>query len=55
MLIKVTNTKKGVYTHRRLLKDLSEIKAVLDVEFQLMKELVRIAVARQTTGFRFAP
>jgi hypothetical protein len=44
-------TKKGKYSHRSLLRDLSEIKAVLEVETQLVKELVRIAIARQTASF----
>ena len=46
-------TKKKIYTHRSLLKDLSEIKAVLDVESQLMKELVKMAMTRQAAGFEF--
>jgi len=49
----VNTHKKGIYTHQRLLKDLSEIKAVLDVETQLIRELVRMAIARQTAGFEF--
>jgi hypothetical protein len=39
------------YTHQNLLKDLSEIKAVLDVESQLIKALVKMAVDRQAAGF----
>jgi len=46
-------TQKRSYTHRSLLKDLSEIKAVLEVEAQLIKELVRMAIARQAVGFEF--
>jgi regulator of RNase E activity RraB len=45
-------TKTGtIYTHRNLLRDLSEIKAVLDVESQLIEELVKIAIERQDIGF----
>ena len=51
MLIKAH--KKGMYTHRSLLKDLSEIKAVLEVETQLIKALVKMAIAKQTAGFEF--
>ncbi len=51
MLVKAT--RKGAYTHRSLLKDLSEIKEVLKVETQLIKELIRMAIARQTAGFEF--
>jgi hypothetical protein len=51
MLVKTH--KKGTYTHRALLRDLSEIKEVLKVESQLIKELVKIAIARQTAGFEF--
>ncbi len=51
MLIKPA--KKGMYTHHSLLRDLSEIKAVLEVESQLIKELVRMAIARQAAGFGF--
>lgn len=43
--------KRKTYTHQALLKDLSEIKAVLDVESQLIKELVRMAIQRQSAGF----
>lgn len=49
----VRNGKKGMYTHQDLLKDLSEIKEVLKVESQLIKELVKMAIARQTAGFEF--
>jgi len=49
----IRTQKKGTYTHRSLLKDLSEIKAVLEVETQLIKELVRMALARQTADFGF--
>ncbi len=45
--------KKGIYTRHSLLKDLSEIKAVLEVESQLIKELIKMAIARQTAGFEF--
>jgi hypothetical protein len=45
--------KSKVYTHHALLRDLKEIKAVLDVEFQLMRELVRVAITRQAVGFGF--
>ena len=47
-------SKKEVHTHRSLLKDLFEIKAVLDVETQLIRELVKMAIARQAAGFEFA-
>ncbi len=46
----MTKPRNGTLTRRRLLKDLSEIKAVLDVESQLMKALIRMAIARQTIG-----
>ena len=49
----VRNGKKGIYTHQALLRDLSEIKEVLKVESQLIKELIRMAIARQTAGFEF--
>lgn len=52
MLVK--GKRKGIYTHRSLLKDLSEIKAVLEVESQLIKELIRMAMARRTNGFGMA-
>ena len=51
MLVKAH--KKGLYTHRNLLQDLFEIKAVLEVESQLIKELLKMAIARQTAGFEF--
>jgi hypothetical protein len=51
MLIKARE--KGTYTHRSLLKDLSEIKEVLKIETQLIKELVRMAITRQNAGFEF--
>jgi hypothetical protein len=51
MLVKAQ--KKGIHTRQRLLKDLSEIKAILDVETQLIKELIKMAIARQTAGFEF--
>lgn len=38
-------------THERLLRDLSEIKAVLDVEAQLIQALVRMARQREVLGF----
>lgn len=39
------------HSRNRLLRDLSEIKAVLDVEAQLIQALVRMARQRQTLGF----
>ena len=51
MLVK--NGKGGIYTHQALLKDLSEIKEVLKVESQLIKELIKMAIARQTAGLEF--
>jgi hypothetical protein len=45
--------KSKIYTHHALLRDLKEIKAILDVEFQLRKELARMAIARQTVTFGF--
>ena len=51
MLVK--NGNGGIYTHQALLKDLSEIKDVLKVESQLIRELIKMAVARQTAGFGF--
>ena len=51
MLVK--NKRKKIYTHRSLLRDLSEIKAVLDVEAQLIRELVKVAMTRQAAGFEF--
>gem|GEM_PF-2303925 len=50
MLIKY----KKIYTHQKLLKDLSEIKAVLDVEAQLIKALVKMALARQALGLQLS-
>jgi hypothetical protein len=44
---------RGTYTHYHLLEDLSEIKEVLKVESQLIKELVKMALARRTAGFEF--
>ena len=38
-------------THQRLLRDLTEIKAVLDVESQLIQALVRMARQREVLGF----
>jgi len=49
----VRNGNKGIYTRQALLKDLSEIKEVLKVESQLIRELVKMAIARQTAGFEF--
>jgi len=49
----VRNSKRGIYTRQALLKDLSEIKEVLKVESQLIRELIRMAIARQTAGFEF--
>jgi hypothetical protein len=43
--------KNTIYTHRHLLRDLSEIKAILDVESQLIHELVMLARSRRTAGF----
>lgn len=50
----VKNTTKKVYTHRSLLKDLSEIKAVLDVEAQLIRAAVRMATARKAGRYHMA-
>lgn len=43
-----------MYTHRNLLKDLSEIKAVLKVESELMKALIKMAIARRSMGVPLA-
>jgi hypothetical protein len=48
----MVTTKRRTYTHQNLLKDLSEIKAVLDVESQLIRELVKMAIERQASGFQ---
>lgn len=48
------NTTKNKATPQTLLKDLREIKAVLDVESKLIRALVKMAVARQTMGVRLA-
>jgi hypothetical protein len=42
---------RKLYTRKKLLKDLSEIKAVLDVESQLTKALVKMALRRQAIAF----
>lgn len=47
-------TTKNRATHQALLKELSEIKKVLDVEAKLIKALVKMAVARQTMGVKLA-
>jgi hypothetical protein len=54
MLVKAIKAKKERRSPGRLLKDLSEIKAVLDVETQLIKTLVRMAVARQIIGLQLS-
>jgi hypothetical protein len=46
----ISTRKKGIYTHHSLLRDLSEIKSVLEVEAQLMKALIKMAIARQAVG-----
>lgn len=46
--------KSKIYTHHALLRDLQEIKAVLDIEFQLMRELLQMAIARQTGVLGFS-
>ena len=51
MLVKISRKESSTHS---LLRDLSEIKAVLEVETQLIKELVRMAIARKTAGFEFA-
>jgi hypothetical protein len=45
---------KGAYTHRNLLKDLSEIKSVLEIETKLKKALLKLAVARQAVGLQLS-
>jgi len=45
---------KKIYTQHKLLKELSEIKAVLDVEAQLVKALVKMAIARQAMGLQLS-
>jgi hypothetical protein len=47
-------TRKRTGTHQRLLQDLREIKAVLEVESQLMKALLRIANARRVVGLQLS-
>jgi hypothetical protein len=47
----MTTQRKRTYTHQNLLKDLSEIKAVLDVESQLIRALIKMAIERQSGGF----
>jgi hypothetical protein len=47
----ITTITEKKYTHKKLLKDLAEIKAVLDVESELIKALVKMAIARQAGGF----
>jgi hypothetical protein len=44
-------TKSKVYTHMNLLQDLTEITAVLDVESQLIRALVKMAADKRTKGF----
>jgi hypothetical protein len=48
------STPQKRYTRQKLLKDLREIKAVLDVEAQLTKALLRIASARQAVGLQLS-
>jgi hypothetical protein len=43
----MTTPRNRTYTHKRLLQDLQEIKAVLEVEAQLMKALIKMSMARQ--------
>ncbi len=45
--------KSKLYTDHALLRDLQEIKTILDVEFELMRELARMAIVRQTVSFGF--
>ncbi len=59
MLIRTRKNKhrqsqKGTYTHRNLLKDLSEIKSVLEIETKLKKALLKLAVARQAVGLQLS-
>ena len=48
MLVRID--KKGIYTHRNLLADLSEITSVIKTEARLMKALLKLAIARQALG-----
>ena len=50
----MTTPRKRTYTRQRLLKDLREIKAVLDVEAQLVRALVQMAVARRNAGLELS-
>ena len=54
MLTNNTTMQKKIYTQHKLLKELSEIKAVLDVEAQLVKALVKMAIARQAMGLQLS-
>ncbi len=38
----------------KLLRELAEIKAVVEVEAKLMRTLVRMVLVRQTVGLRMA-
>ncbi len=53
MVHKKTSTKQYGRKKGGLLKDLSEIKEVLDVESQLMRALVKMALQRQPLSFRY--
>jgi hypothetical protein len=46
--------KKEANTHRTLLRDLAEIKAVLDVEAKLVRALVAMASARRAMGLQLS-
>lgn len=46
-------TPKEKNTRRGLLKDLAEITSVLEVEAQLVKALIRMAIARESAGLGF--
>lgn len=50
----MTTPRKRTNTHQHLLKELSEIKAVLDVESQLMRALMRMAIARRAVGLQLS-
>ncbi len=45
---------KETYTHRNLLRDLSEITSVLAIETKLKKALIKMAVARQAVGLQLS-
>ncbi len=45
---------KGTYTHRNLLRDLSEITSVLAIETKLKKALIKMAAARQAVGLQLS-